>query len=129
MYFLTSPNQRLQCATSEGIVLPYTALDFTTVYVVNSERNDTTRGPVAVTGYIDDTFRNIVPAIPSEATQYNVQSIHVVNTDSITHALTFRLVDSGNARNIFKCQLQAGWTCAYYNELGFIIYDQFGSRF
>lgn len=127
MYFLTSPDQRLQCATSGPISLPYTALDFTTVYVVNSERNDTTRGPVSVTGYIDDSFRNLAPAIPSESTQYNVQSIHVVNSDSITHTLTFRLVDNGNARKLFNCTLSPGQSVAYYNEQGWTVYNSNGS--
>lgn len=128
MYFLTSNTQRLQCATDDAISLPYTALDFTTVYIVNSDRKDTTRGPVAVTGYIDNTFRNLVPAIPSEGTQYNVQSIHIVNSDNITHTLTFRLIDDGNARKLFTCTLYTGWSVAYYNEQGWCIYDNLGIK-
>jgi len=135
MYFLTNTTQSLQCATAEGIALPYTALDFTTVYVVNSKFMGgdgvaaVEPGPVCVTGYLDDTFRDLLTSPHEIYTEHSIKSIHIVNTDSITHALIFRVVDNGNARNIYKCQLQVGWTVAYYYETGWVIYDSFGSRF
>lgn len=126
--FLTSPNQSLQCATVDGINLPYTALDFTTVYIVNSQQKNVASEPICVTGYLDNTFRDLLPGIELSHIQNNIKSIHVVNSDNIPHTLTFRLVDSGNARNIYKCILQPNWTVSYQTESGWSIYDQYGVK-
>jgi len=128
MYFLTNTSQSLQAATTDGIALPYTALDFTTVYVVNSQNQTVSSGPIANTGYLDNTFIDLLPTPSAEGVQYSVKSIHAVNSDSITHTITFRLVDSGNARKIFICTLEPNWSVAYYNEQGWVIYNQNGVK-
>lgn len=129
MYFLTDITQSLQASTQDGISLPYTALDFTTVYIVNSQNNRVSSGPLTHTGYLDNLFRDLLPLPSADSVQHSVKSIHVFNSDNITHTITFRLVDNGNARKIYTCTLEPNWSVAYYNEQGFIIYDQFGSRF
>lgn len=126
MQFIDSQNKTLQCATGQGIALPYTALDFTTVYVVNTQATAVERGPKCVTGYLDNTFRNLLPSPTADYTEHDIKSIHVTNTDSITHTLTFRVVDSGNARVIFKCTLQPNYSVAYYNEEGWKIFSSTG---
>jgi len=128
MYFLTNTNQYLQVATNEAVALAYTALDVTCVYVVNSQNRDVSSGPLSQTGYLDNTFREILPAPHGAGVQHSIKSINIVNIDSIAHILTFRIVDTGNARKLYKCTLEIGYTFEYTPENGFNIYNEKGIR-
>ena len=127
MYFQTSTSQYLQVATSEAIRLAYTALDVTCVYVVNSYNKDVKNEPKSVSGYADNTYRNILPVPSAQGVQHSVKAINIVNTDSIAHIINIRLVDSGNARNLYKGTLEVGYTLIY-DELGWTIYNEKGIK-
>lgn len=127
MYFQTNTNQLIQVATSEAIALAYTALDVTCCYIVNSQNTRVETGPLSQTGYLDNSFREILPAPHEVGVQHSIKSITIVNTDSIAHIITVRLVDTGNPRKLYRGTLEVGYTLIY-DEFGWTIYNEKGIK-